>query len=463
MSFADLIVDTVRDEFAGGLDAPTSEADLADLLRNYFGVVFPDTKICEHHSTPWRTFCDAYFARYPMIVVKGSRLFAGKSFWLATLGLTEAVTLGIDVDVLGGSGAQSKRVVDYMTKHWHSPGAPTDQLVNDPGTMETKLTGGNKVRALLASQRSVRGSHPTRLRLDEVDEMPLDIFDAAMGLTYGGSGVAAQTTIASTHHHADGTMAEILRRATDEGWEVREWCYRESLEPHGWLAHSEVLRKQGEMTSAQWAAEVELQEPEPEGRAIQTEKVEAMFDPGLGEYEGADGQEVIIAKPEKGAKYTTGVDWAKAVDYTTVVTFRSDVTPMQLVAFKRTRRRPWPELIDDVNRRTSQYGSTGCHDATGMDVAGDYLTGSLKGVSMVGKSRADMLSAYVRAVEHDEMRSPRIRSMYQEHRFARVVDLYTSRQSGHLPDTVAAAALAYYAVSSQHEFTEDHFMSPLGW
>jgi hypothetical protein len=38
----------------------------------------------------------------------------------------------------------------------------------------------------MASQASVRGPHPHRLRLDEVDEMALDIFDAAMGQTLEG-------------------------------------------------------------------------------------------------------------------------------------------------------------------------------------------------------------------------------------------------------------------------------------
>ena len=290
------------------------------------------------------------------------------------------------------------------------------------------------------------------------DEMPIDIFDAAMGLTYASGDVPAQTTIASTHHHADGTMTEILRRAAAEGWHAVSWCYKETLEPHGWLQQSEVLRKQGEMTAAQWAAEVELQEPEPEGRAFLTEKIEAMFDPALGEFEGADGEYIELEAPIETATYTTGVDWAKSLDYTSIVTWRTDCAPMRLVAYLRMRRRPWPELIGRVNARTDRYGDTGAHDATGMNVAGDYLTSELLDVAMVGKPRADMLSAYVRAVEHDELRAPRIRSMYTEHRYARTVDLFT-HGVGHLPDTVAAAALSYYAASSQHEFGADRFMS----
>ena len=34
---------------------------------------------------------------------------------------------------------------------------------------------------LTASQKSVRGPHPPSLLLDEIDEMDLEIFDAALG------------------------------------------------------------------------------------------------------------------------------------------------------------------------------------------------------------------------------------------------------------------------------------------
>jgi hypothetical protein len=57
--------------------------------------------VCPGHSTPWRAFCDAYFARTPVQVWVASRGFGGKSFLLSLLGLVEALTLGADTNLLG--------------------------------------------------------------------------------------------------------------------------------------------------------------------------------------------------------------------------------------------------------------------------------------------------------------------------------------------------------------------------
>ena len=43
------------------------------------------------------------------------------------------------------------------------------------------------------------------------------------------------------------------RRAADLGWPVSEWCYRETLAPHGWLTADQVVRKQAELSRTMWA------------------------------------------------------------------------------------------------------------------------------------------------------------------------------------------------------------------
>ena len=48
------------------------------------------------------------------------------------------------------------------------------------------------------------------------------------------------------------------RRAAELGWSVSQWCYRETLEPHGWLTEDQVTRKRGELSPTMWAVEYEL-------------------------------------------------------------------------------------------------------------------------------------------------------------------------------------------------------------
>ena len=226
-----------------------------------------------------------------MSVWKASRGFGGKSFPLALLSNLESMILGAHVSLLGGSGAQLQNVLEYNTELWSFEGAPTDLLSSELGKGELRFKNLGRIRALMASQRSVRGPHPQRLRLDEADELELAILDAALRQPMGKYGIQTQTVVSSTHQCPDGTMTEILRRARERGYPIHEWCYREtSAPPHGWLALSEVERKRLEVPKAMWETEYDLGEPNPKGRAIITEKVKASLKRELGEFEGSDGE-----------------------------------------------------------------------------------------------------------------------------------------------------------------------------
>jgi hypothetical protein len=125
-----------------------------------------------------------------------------------------------------------------------------------------------------------------------------------------------------------------------------------------------------------------------------------------------------------------------------VTTLRTDVTPMRVAAFQRVRKRPWPVLVDVLNRRLKDYGGRACHDGTGMgDVIDAQVEGEATPILMVGKARQDLLTEYIAAVERGEIVGPFIRSAEQEHRWATQDILYGE----HPPDTLVAGAMAYRA------------------
>ena len=429
--------------------------DLDRFLLDYFGVRLPSVQVCAEHSTPHAAFHAAYFAASPIAVWKASRGFGGKSFTLSLLGLTEALTLRADVNVLGGSGEQSQRILESMAKLWAWPTAPRQFLRTDPGSRKTVLTFGNTIKALMASQTSVRGPHPQRLRLDEADEMNLAILDSAMGQPMSRGDVLSQTVISSTHQYPDGTMAEVLKRAAVKGWPVHEWCFRETQEPHGWLPLSEVARLRGMITDLMWRTEYELQEPTGENRAIDQDAVRAMFTAG-----DLDGP----ADPN--ADYAHGADWARKTNRTVVLTFRKPAEPdadtgddadgptdarrgpLTLAKITTAAREPWPTMVGYLEAHVRKYGGPAIHDGTGVgDVVAGYLNVEADAFIMVGKARADLLTEYVHAIEHGEILIPddgslAIRIFKKEHTFATFDDLYGA---GHLPDTISAAALAYRA------------------
>jgi len=420
-----------------------TEAELGIYLATTFGILIPDKVIREGHSSPWRALCDSFFARHRVTVWLASRSFGGKSFTLAALGLAEATALKADVNILGGSGKQSQQVHDYMAAAWRYLNAPHQLLSDEPLKMGTRLAWGNSIQALMASQTSVRGPHVQRLRLDEADEMDIKILDAALGQTMSKEGIEAQTTISSTHHNADGTFTEVLRRAQEKGWPVYEWSYLESMEPHGWLPPAEVEAKRGELTEAMWDVEFDLQQPSPESRAIAPDKAAAMFRRELGEFDGALGEYIEIEPPVPGGKYAHGADWARKAHFTVILTLRYDVRPSRVVAFERTGRLPWPQMVARFDSRIRRYGGGAMHDGTGLgDVVDSYLECDAESFMMVGRARADLLSEYIAGIEGGSIEAPLIRFMEGEHKYASVDDVYGG---GHLPDSIAAGALTWRA------------------
>lgn len=435
--------------------------DLDRVLRDYLGVKLPATKCCDTHSTPWEAFHDAFFARSVAAIWKASRGLGGKSFTLATLGLTEALFLRADVNILGGSGIQSKRVLESMASLWEHHGAPRQVLTGgEPGSQVQKFVWGNKIQALMASSKSVRGPHPQRLRLDEVDEIKQRILDDALGQPMAKGGITSHVVGASTHQYPDGTMTAMIKRArTDPGWRFFEWCYRENLEPHGWLTVGEVQRKRALVTTSMWDTEFEGQEPSAEGRAIDTKKLDAAFQ--LATLAEGDQTTAIIERPDPAGKYANGSDWAKKRNHTVTVTIRKDVRPMRVVAITRTQKEPWPTMIGRASDTMKTYAGTNSHDNTGLgQVVHDLLTVDSEAFNMVGRDRADLLSEYVAAIEHGDLVWPRIEgdpnpalaAAYSEHKYATRDDLYKGSKDGsgkhHLPDTISAAALAWRAAKA---------------
>lgn len=285
---------------------------------------------------------------------------------------------------------------------------------------------------------------------DEIDEMDINILDAAMGQPMGTATIAKQTVFSSTHQYASGTMTEILRRAGDRGWPVYSWCFKETSAEGGWLPAAEIESKRQEVTRYMWDVEYNLLEPAPESRAIMSEKVTEMFQKSLGEYPGTVGEVSVFEEHTPNGSYVIGADWARKGDWTVIVVLRIDLDPMRIVAFCRTGREEWPVMVEKFDELAIRYSAVAAHDATGIgDVVSGYMAGDAEDVIMVGRARSDMLSNYIAAIERVEIVSPHITFMESEHRLASVDDVYGR---GHLPDSIAAGAIAYSMVSQYTDY-----------
>ena len=308
---------------------------------------------------------------------------------------------------------------------------------------------GQWVRALAASQRSVRGPHPQRLGLDEIGEMPLAIFDAALGQPMGADGFPSAVFGSSTHQYPNGTVTAVLRR----DYHIRRSCWRDSLDENGgWLTRAEVERKRATVPRRMWETEYELQEPSVEGRAFDSDMVDEMFDSNLGTVAGEAGEVSIFEAPVPDGEYRHGIDWAKEQDWTVIWTWRTDGYPVRLVAFERRGREPWPAMWARAIERQEMYGGTVYHDKGGVGSAADDVIGNakVKGIFLQGEVRRRVWKHYTSAIEGGDVKAPCIRWAYDAHRYCTVHDLYGT---GHPPDAVVAGALGWWANVRQPRLT----------
>jgi hypothetical protein len=434
---------------------PKDDDELWWTVKALWNVVIPRTRVCPDHVAPFEVFADAYFRRGGSTALwHGSRGLSGKSFMLSILGLTEAYLKGSDVNLLGGSLAQSANIHQHMRMAMDSPNAPRYMVETEANTL-IKLSNGARIRPLTASQRTVRGPHPPFLILDEIDEMDIDILNAALGqpmpqINYLGERIDPYTVMCSTWQYPDGTFTEVRRRFEERDLPIKTWCYRESAnEVDGWLSQETIEGKRREIPAEMWRVEYELGEPSIGNRAFDSESVEAMFSlpfAPIEKKEQKDFEYYVCEKPMPGASYVVGADWAKEKDYTVISVWRWDDPgpPVRLVKYIRVNRRPYPFMIKMFNDCIAEYRAEAIHDGTGLgNVVADLVDIRASAFVMTGAKRSDMLSNYIGGVEDRKILCPRIPSAYLAHKYARVGDIYKTGMDFHLPDEVSSFSLAW--------------------
>lgn len=439
---------------------PKSDEELASLIYALWGVRIPQHSVCDGHVAPMDWFGDAFFRRTPSAISKGSRGLSGKSYAMSALGLTTAVVLGGDVNLLGGSFEQSVNIHKHMRSMWSYPGSP-DYMLKLDGATEVKLTNGSIIRPLTASQKTVRGPHPATLLLDELDEMDHEIYQSALGQPMNQVnhlGVTIPPVIAgtSTLQYGDGTFVKILKDLEEKGIPAYEWCYHESANPiDGWLSQEQIEHKRSTVSAERWRVEYELGEPSIGNRAIDSSAVERMFgkkpDPEKRIAYKKDYEEWQFEDHKMVEDYVIAADWARSQDYTVITVWRVTDLPMELVYYVRMNHLPWPVMIKKFNDLQKTYRAEGIHDATGL---GDVVASLIEDTNtwdfkMTGAQRDDMLSEYVAAVERGKLSSPRIESFFKANLYCSVEDLFSRSKEYHLPDEVCSAALAWRVVGDR--------------
>lgn len=449
---------------------PMNDDELWWLIKAMVGVELPRVKVCDDHVSPFEAVAHAYFGREPNFAVWYASRGSGKSLALAVLGLVKAFTKDVDVTVLGGSMTQSLNVREHMRKLMAHPNFPLYAVDKDIATL-IEMKTGRQVRPLPASQTTVRGPHPPLQLLDEIDEMDFEIYNASLGQAmeqknHLGETVEEYIVASSTWQNPDGVMTKVIEKARSEGTPVFTWCWRELLEPHGWMSKRFIENKRRAVSAQMWRTEYDLNEPVASGRALDLDKVAQYFveyDPTIDETHRDNGNHDIYVweEPVVGGSYAVGADWAKESDKTVIVVVRYDVKPYYLAKVTRVNKMPWDGIIKMFNDDVNTYQAVAMHDKTGLgSVVNDYVSFSdtVQGFVMVGRPRTQLLLDYITSFEHGDYELPHIPRpdamspitddpIYQAHRGVTVADVYApGKWNTHLPDDFAAMSLAHRAI-----------------
>jgi len=258
------------------------------------GIRLPWPPLC--HQSPLDALWDAYSDTTPFAIWHAMR-GSGKTLLLAVLAYLESrFKPGCGTTILGGSLEQSTKAVMYLQQLWDRPGVPKHLLLGAVGGRGYKLTNGSWVQALAASQKSVRGPHPQKLRLDEVDEMDPGIFEASLGQPKANNGIPDQIVASSTLHNPFGLMSDLVDQRDEKGARLYQWCVEDVRAPRGFWTDDELDRKRQQLTTSTWEAEFLLKRPSIANTLYDYAAVERAFERG----------KRVMAKP---ATTEAGLDW----------------------------------------------------------------------------------------------------------------------------------------------------------
>ena len=196
-------------------------------LARAHGVILPDRGVCRGHCAPLDPVVAWIYDRPPLSLTIGSR-GAGKSYCAGLATHVDSIRRDQhETQILGGSRAQSRQIYDALVEF--------DQRrrghVRRFGRERTVYHTGSVVSILAASPTSVRGPHVPTLRLDEVDEIPDDLREAAMGMSTEKRGCTASVSMCSTWHRVGGPMTGLVDQAEAGRFPLWRFCLFEVLEP----------------------------------------------------------------------------------------------------------------------------------------------------------------------------------------------------------------------------------------
>ncbi len=151
-------------------------------------------------------------------------LFGGLDSWVKSCSKARYETR-----ILGGSLEQSLLSYEAMKIFRDETDPMNARISGDILQSKTTFLNKSKVSILAASIKSVRGPHPQSLKLDEVDEIETNVYNAALSQPLSKFGHKSVLGMFSTNHNIMGQMDKALAKAKESGTNIYKYCVWECL------------------------------------------------------------------------------------------------------------------------------------------------------------------------------------------------------------------------------------------
>lgn len=208
---------------------PRNRDELWEWVSAYLGVQVEKHAVCRGHSSPLDMLSHQFFERPPLSLWHGPR-GGGKSFVSAIDShLTSRFNPRHGTRILGGSYAQSRQIYKAIKSVVKDYGEDSDSIARLLDA-EARYANGSTVAILAASETAVRGPHDPTLKLDEVDEIPRDLRESAMGMAMEMNGYQSSILMTSTWHRSGGPMADLMALGLAGAFPVHSFCIFEVLQ-----------------------------------------------------------------------------------------------------------------------------------------------------------------------------------------------------------------------------------------
>jgi len=229
------------------IHSPKNDDELHRFIRIALGFDIPRKVITLGHRSPFEFVADLFFERAKTALGFANRT-GGKTCNIAILNFLDMLFKpGCEIANAGATRDQAKRCFTYFLafldlewfKEFTSRYAQKTgkKFVTKMIQEETLFATKAKQQIITATDKGVRGPHPHKARMDEVDEIEWSILQTGISMARsdprnirGRKRILGQNAFTSTRQKARGSMQRLLDEAPTRGIAVYQWNVWEVLE-----------------------------------------------------------------------------------------------------------------------------------------------------------------------------------------------------------------------------------------